>query len=480
MTGRGRWGRGAALALRGCLVLLAVVAGGPRRAAAGDDGVAAARRMAIVKLEALASSCDGQRNYGTRDFVFERILRLEPDHARARAALKYARETPSDPWTRKKPYQRPADWNQGLAAQAAGKVAAALAGYRDAVLGSVDEPGVPPARREAALEALVELLPDDEGLHERRGDVRDGARWVLPETLTARKRRAELAEVAAKAKAEMPPLADTVETQPTWRTALFAGQLRLWSTQSAERSYEVLTDCLVARAATRHAIGLPADRLPGVEQIYVVVGLKAAIEVINLSVRDPALRAAKLAEAPQVAAVWLRGAFLDYDLYLDTCRARCARAVSNGEVKDRFTNHEGMFLAECIGQRLVRLSLGVHSPSVIIVKGTELPDASGAPRAAYPKDPKAWLPQAAELLAKDGERLLTTVLTARLNAVGVEHALVGYALAAYLLEGRPDLFERFVDTLERTSDPAKTVAEVLSADVPSLVTRLRRFCLENE
>lgn len=480
MTGRGRWGRCAALALRGCLVLLAVVAGGPRRAAAGDDGVAAARRMAIVKLEALASSCDGQRNYGTRDFVFERILRLEPDHARARAALKYARETPSDPWTRKKPYQRPADWNQGLAAQAAGKVAAALAGYRDAVLGSVDEPGVPPARREAALEALVELLPDDEGLHERRGDVRDGARWVLPETLTARKRRAELAEVAAKAKAEMPPLADTVETQPTWRTALFAGQLRLWSTQSAERSYEVLTDCLVARAATRHAIGLPADRLPGVEQIYVVVGLKAAIEVINLSVRDPALRAAKLAEAPQVAAVWLRGAFLDYDLYLDTCRARCARAVSNGEVKDRFTNHEGMFLAECIGQRLVRLSLGVHSPSVIIVKGTELPDASGAPRAAYPKDPKAWLPQAAELLAKDGERLLTTVLTARLNAVGVEHALVGYALAAYLLEGRPDLFERFVDTLERTSDPAKTVAEVLSADVPSLVTRLRRFCLENE
>lgn len=478
MPGRGRWGRG--IVWVACVALWALVGGGLRHAMAGDDGVAAARRMAVVKLEALASSCDGQRNYGTRDVVFERILRLEPDHARARAALKYTRETPSDPWARKKPYARPADWNPGLAAQAAGKVATALAGYRDAVLASVDEPGVPPARREAALETLVDLLPDDEGLHERRGDVRDGARWVLPETLTARKRRAELAAIAAKAKAEMPPLADTVGTQPTWRTALSAGQLRFWSTQSAERSYDALTDCLVARAVTRHAVGLPADRLPNVEQIYVVVGLKAAIEVINLNVHDPELRAAKLAEAPQVAAVWLRGAFLDYDLYVDTCRARCARAVSNGELKDRFTNHEGMFLAECIGQRLVRLSLGVHSPSVIIVKGTELPGSSGVQPGAYPRDPKAWLPQAAELLATDGERLLTTVLTARLNAVGVEHALVGYALAAYLLEGRPELFERFVDTLERTSDAAKTVAEVLSGDLPSLVTRLRRFCLENE
>jgi hypothetical protein len=139
-----------------------------------------------------------------------------------------------------------------------------------------------------------------------------------------------------------------------------------------------------------------------------------------------------------------------------------------------------MFLAECIGQRLVRLSLGVHSPSVIIVKGTELCRVVRRAAGGVPRDPKAWLPQAAELLAKDGERLLTSVLTARLNAVGVEHALVGYALAAYLLEGRHDLFERFVDTLEKTSDPAKTVAEVLSGDLPSLVTRLRRFCLENE
>ena len=61
----------------------------------------------------------------------------------------------------------------------------------------------------------------------------------------------------------------------------------------------------------------------------------------------------------------------------------------------------------------------------------------------------------------------------------MEHALVGYALAAYLLEGRPDRLERFVETLVRTSDAAKTVEEVLSGDLPSLVGRLRRFCLEN-
>lgn len=452
-------------------------AGGPRGAHAGPvEDLASAEKAAVSRLEAVASWCDGQRLFGARDRVFERVLRLAPDHARARAVLKWTRDRAGAPWVRKAPYARPADWNKGLLPQVATRVADALAPLRAAGLAVADAEDLPLHRKEAALDLLADLLPEDAALHERRGDVRDGDRWVLPETAEARTVRARLRDVAEAAARSVDPSA-TRDRTSAWASAYRTAAIAVGSTDRADHAFGVLRAAVVARAVARAALGVPADRPADLKRLYTVTTREEAYDVVAKNTADPA---ASLAKAKLLGAIYLGpDAFLAYQDRPDVRRMACARAVVNEEVHARFSGGESGFVSEGLGQRLAFLALGEHGVPFVTVEGTDVPGADPDDEDPLPAEPGAWLLRAARLLERDGERRLAGVLTARLNAMTPGNVLVAYALAAYLLEGRAADLGGFVLQLQTAGDAAKAVEDGLAGDVGSLVRRVRRFCLEN-
>lgn len=449
--------------------------GGRPAVAAPEDAVEAARSAAVTRLETLATWCDAQRLFGARDRVFERILVLAPNHARARSGLKFTRDRGGS-WVRRDPYTPPPNWNKGLVAKADERLAAALVGYRDAVLAAADADGVPPAQRDEAVDALVDLLPDDATLRERRGDVRDeGGDWVLPETVEARKRREDLRHLARVTRRSLPTLGEAVERDGGWPTNLAAEGLSVRSTLALDVGYDLLTNALVGRAVARSVLGIPSDAKPAVTRLIAVGSREEGLETIRLNVKDPTT---KLAEAQHVSGVWLSpGVVVAWETDAVVRRQGFARDAINGEIHTKFAGAFGGFVSEGIGQRLLFLATGDHGPAFVRVVGTDLP---GTPdEEPLPPDARAWLPRAARLLETDGGRKVGAVLTARLNAMTPGNVLVGYALAAYLMEGRPEAFEAFVRALSTTTDAAKVVEETLAGDLGSLARRVRRFCLEN-
>ncbi|MFO0932564.1 MAG: hypothetical protein U1E39_07630 [Planctomycetota bacterium] len=450
--------------------------GGGRALAAPDDAVTAARKGAIVRLEETATWCDRQRLFGARDRVLATILTLEPDHPRARSTLKYSRG-PDGAWVRRSPYAAPPDWNRGLLPQVDERVAAALTGYRDAVIASVTGEDVPLARREQALDALVELLPADRVVRELRGDVLVGDRWRMPESVDGKRRRAELRAVAVAARrafAARPP----DDGSSGWTSALVASGIRMYSSMHATVLGDVLRDTEAAFALARVALERPPDAPLAVDTVYLLDDREQALKLIARASKDPVR---DVAAARLVSGTWLGDkAFVSYMADPAVRGRACARAVVNGEILAAFPTADGGFVEEGIGQRLLYLALDAHGPPFVTIEGTDLPGADDDEGEPLPTNPREWLPRAARVLQTDGARRLGAVISARLNAMTPANVLVAYALAAYLIEARPDRLRPFVEGLEATSDASKLVEEVLAGDLASLAVRVRRYCLESD
>ncbi|MBL9088246.1 MAG: hypothetical protein JNM10_13985 [Planctomycetia bacterium] len=430
----------------------------------------------MSRLSDAATWCDRQRLFGSRDRVFARILALEPDHARARAGLKFSRDA-GGRWVRRTPYTAPPDWNRGLVAQADEKIAAALAGYRDAVTASVAGDDVPLARRELALDALVDLLPDDRVVRELRGDVLDGGTWKMQESVDGARRRAELRAEAVAARRAFSARRPADGTGG-WTSGLVASGIRLYSTLHATVVEDVLRDTVVADAVARAALVTPPDAGAPVRVLYVLDDREQALAFIARDAKNPAQA---VAEARLVSGFWLDGeSYVAY--HADPVwRARaCPRVAVDGELRRAFPRAVGGFVVEGVGQRLGYLALDAHGPPFVTIEGTDRPGADEDESEPLPKNPREWMPRAARVLQADGGRRLAVVLSARLNAMTPANVLAAYALAAYLLEARPDTLKPLVDALVESADAAKVVEDVLGGDLASLAVRVRRYALEND
>ena len=446
-------------------------AGRGRAVAGPDDALVAAKKAAVTKLEEVATWCDAQRLFGARDRVFERILLLAPDHPRARAALKYTRENGAR-WVRRSPYTAPPDWNRGLVPKADERLNAAMEGYRHAVIASVSGEDVPLARRERALDGLVDLIPGDKVVRELRGDVLVGSKWKLPESVDGAKRRAELRGIAADARGAFLKAPPASERSP-WTTALTAPGVALYSTLHASVGRQMLGDIVVADAVARDALGSVAERR-NAQVLYVLEDRDQALALIARASKRPET---DLAVARMVSGYWLAdGAYVCYVHDPDLRTPACARAVNSGTIGAAMPAGADGFVTEGLGQRVLFLALGVHGPPFVTIEDTDLPGTDEDD--PLPTNPREWMPRAARLLEGDGARRLEAILTARLNAMTTANVLVAYALAAYVLEARPDRLRPLVEGVAAASDAGKVVEEVFGGDVGSLAVRVRRYALE--
>lgn len=149
---------------------------------------------AVKRLEGLAKQAHSRKLYQSRDALCERLLSLDPEHAEARAWLKYKRRDGA--WVRKR-YTQPKDRGSKAAALEQEQADKAwLSWWRQELLDVYEAAREAKDRRTQAsvLEAARVWLPDEPEFRALAGEVRyeqgGKARWILRDSQRALKNRA--------------------------------------------------------------------------------------------------------------------------------------------------------------------------------------------------------------------------------------------------------------------------------------------------
>jgi hypothetical protein len=450
----------------------------------GPKEVAAAltkeRNGLIGRLESHATWCGEARLSLERDRVFEMLLRLKPDHARARAGLKYTRKGKGEPWVQQG-YKAPKNWEVGKLPEAQERLARILDGYAERVLAVVHEAGerLPARERDAAREHVMDVAPDHAPLRKDMAHVEHGGRWLLPESVEGLARRKRFAEMRAEAQRTTPaPGIDAKGVSLGWSGAHSIHGFSVRS-QEPREAQTIVTTMARADAFCRAAVG-PADAKEVRVRLVCLADRQAAVRWLA---GQGAEYAAARRDVEKFGTLQLPSdEFLTYvgdtlfreGVALRYVVGRWIHRIGSGP-RDRGWVSEG------VGQRLAWSARLLHGPNWAGSERTEAAGASdddAAPAVELPPRDAAWLGAAARVLEREPVQRMASLLTRRLNAMGPEDVLAAYALAAYLLEGRPDALRPLVEASLELDDPEAQVRQALDVDVATLAWRVRRYVIE--
>lgn len=463
------------------LLLLAALQSVP-----APDALADARRQLeqalVVELEAIAEHCRKDELYAERERVLELVLAVEPERAEARKALRYRLH--DGRWVQA-PGSRPAR-DRGAdedLATARARTAAVLAAHRAALLERLDAlaAGLSAEEVETELRRLTELQPDDALVHARLGEVPLQGRWVLEETRRALERRATLAAACARALDAPPPVA--CDPSPTERAGgpALAGRC----TDEVRVLGTVPVEALERTARTARALGPLFEAMLGFPPrfapdftIYVLAGPREGHafvqdwpgEAQGHRLLHPALLSSWIDREPRVA-VW------DTD----------GRARLDMAARQTF----GMLLTDALGIDLrtgwAWEGLGLYATQTLL--GTRLSwfleerdyrgtQQEGALRPTF-RGNGDWLRLAHMRLTGRGGLRLPFLLPRQTAELGTEDLPVAFALAAYLVEGRPrELPELLARLALEAESPIPAFEQTLGMPLPVLERRLTRWLEE--
>lgn len=466
-------------------VVLVLASAGHTRA--GDPAPAvdlAAPRAALVKdLEALAATAGTQRLQKFRDGVYRALLVVAPEHAAARAGLKFKKDAKTGAWKQAPDYKEGVDWTPAALPAAKTKLATILGTYRDAVfqaLGSVEN--LADGDKEEHLDALAALLPDDAQIHQVRGDVEADGRWVMPESVKAGPVRERFHKAALAGDA----LARTIRPTPTLPSAfegsgfqdgralhkVFGWTGEKWAQESLRflvigrvLATEVLASDLAKQAGPKETLMFPTVEATKAWMV------KNPTRATASDLRDvDAVGALSTEDGTRLVyfeAEGLRRTTLLYTTLEDAITYCCPDGAKG----------ERAWVTQGLACRMLRFVTTMRPPTRVTLEGTGRPkDARG--EKDFPDDMGEWSAAAAAALADHGAERLARVLTIQLTAMEPADVLVSYGLAAYVREGRPDKFRAFVDASRKGDDPAAVVRTVLATDLRALASRTRRWLLE--
>ncbi len=472
---------GARLGVAGLMVVAALgVARGPARAAAVDDAAAKARDDLVDDLWHVVVWARGKKITGFRHRLCGRILRIDPDHRRARGILGYHQESKDGPWSRDPDYEEPPDFDVGRIPEAKEREAKALAAYRDRVLAALDEaPDLDDGDRQRVLEGLIDFLPDDATLRRPLGHVEFEGHWVLPETVSGIERRKELDALARNALASV---RDDIRPYPPgrtvgWKTAFQTDDRVVIGNVDAPVGLKAL---LLAEAGDRLCRRLFGSRdyredVAGAARMILLQSRDTAKELA----RNLGVDAAFLRDMDAVSATSLPdGRYLAYWRDPMLTETGGLRRVISTYVGVIARPKERGWMTEGIGQRITWYVSGRHGAPYVSLAGTGRLRAEEDDAVSLPRRPADWPQAAARVLTTEGPRALSIVLTKSLNGMERRDVLVAYGLATYLLEARPKRLVPFVRISARSHDAEEVCRKGLGADVASTAWRVRRWLLE--
>jgi hypothetical protein len=464
---------------------LALATGTSARGRVDDplDGVRAeARTGLVVRLLDLATWCNQNQLFEERDRVWRAVIAMEPDNLEARKGLRYARNVDGS-W--KEPSQRPAkNMNAAALEKLPEKRAEAVRPFSESLIGKIKDATVPPEVRRSVLTEILAVDPDDAEAHALLGEVQTDKGWVLQETATAKKRRAEIRAAVEAAKAAPPGIlpatasADEKKLFDKWKSGAQSGTVRVIGSGEAKPCEDLADRCRIAGAAFQAVLGAPPAWAEGFGMFIVAGAGEKDAFVAGLSGLDDAQRESlKRTIGGGIPGTWKIVLFeADEKKRLD-CGVRHALAHLLHQGWNVETEHAWIF--EGLGLYLTREICGTRLTWFCTGAGVSN-QAKNSPRGKLIVGDVNWMNEAYTLLTRESPVDLATVLGRDLSTMGVEDVLVSYALAAYLVEGRPEAIPVLLKAVGEDVPPADALHTALGLTVPELQERLVRWLSERK
>lgn len=456
---------------------------GSSPAADGFEEIHAAARTALVgRLLVLAQWCHDNELFEDRDRAWRAVIEIDTDNLEARKGLRYARNADGS-W--KEPAPRPAkNRNPAALDKLSAKRAEAIGPFRDAMLAEIEKDKVSLEVRKGVFNEILTIDPDDEAVHHLMGESRGEAGWVLNETATGKTRRGALKAAIEAAKATTPksnpatPTDDDKALFSTWNCGAEIENVRVLATGDATQCEKISKGCVVTAAAYEAVFGTPPSYSPGFT-IYVVAkpGEKEAF-IGKIPGIDDAQRAVlKRTIGGGIPGTWKIAVFEPEPSRMLDCSVRHALAHLLYRGFKIGTNNAWAF--EGVGLYLTREICGTRLTWFASGKGVA-GEGKNSPRGKLMAASSNWMNEALQTLSKDPAPDLAKVLDVDLPNMSVDDMLISYALAAYLVEGRPQETPAVLKAIGEGSKSAEALHAALGLTVPELQQRLAQWLKERK
>ncbi len=437
-----------------------------------------ARAELVDRLNRLATWCNDKELFIERDRIWRTVLEIAPDDNTARKGLRYARNVDG---TWKEPAPRDLkNIGKKFLDDLVKREVDTYAPYGDALLAMAQAPGRKASERESLIAEIRTIAPNHAGLHQWLGDVQMGDRWVMPETVVAKERRAAIRDVVKRSIEVGTPL----ETVPpgdrekdlgvTWKVVLQGQSVRLLSTGTEEEAVRIARACEAAGTVLDLALGTEM-RYPGGYTIYVLTN---AGEKDAFLAKLPGLADDDRTRMGGLEGTGIPGSSNVALFALDPARrldAAVRHTIGNVLGITLGVTHKTAWAWEGIGLYLTRELVGTRLTWFV----SEDADPTMANLRSKLTAPESnWIQEAFDLLWTGTAVPLDDLLRRGLDRMDVPCALTGYALVAYLLEGKPESALEFVTRSARGDDPATISKEVLKRTPVELQERLVQWLSE--
>ncbi|MBL8863161.1 MAG: hypothetical protein JNK02_14285 [Planctomycetes bacterium] len=438
----------------------------------------AARSALVERLNQLAAWCNEKELFVERDRIWRKVIEIAPDDAAARKGLRYARNVDGS-WKEPAPRELKnlgKKWLDELPR----REAEAYTPYADTLFDLARQDGRAPAERDGLVAEILALVPNHAALNAWLGRVPLGERWVLPETATAKERRLAIRaearrvlEVGVPLAAQAPTPAEAALGVP-WARVLQGDHVRVVSTASEEETVRIGRAVEGAGALLASVLGAEMH-YPGAYTIYVLAGEgEKSTFLANL----PGVSDEDRARLARLEGTGVPGTN-DVALFARQGAGRVDAAVRHtiGHLlaKSVGVSHATAWAWEGLGLYLTRELVGTRL--TWFVSETADPVASGL-RGRLMDPETNFIQESYDLLATGRSVPLEDLLRRGLDQLDVAGALTGYALVAYLLEGRPDVVLEFVRRSARGDAPAAITGELLGRTPAEVQERLVQWLSE--
>ncbi len=460
-------------------------AAAPADAASGSfaEDRAAAVAALVADLEELADWCNSEKLFLERDRVYELVLEFEPDHAGARKVLKYRRDRDGQ-WERSDSYREPVNRGKTDLAEVAARRREVGARFSEAIHGLLSEHRDDVARTdvEAAHADVLRVDPDDPATRAARGEVLDGEAWVLVETARGRTRRVELRTLVQ----------DALNGAPEPKSAPVSPAERAlgveWSHVVETEDVRALTTGerveVVRVAQVNHAAGEVFRGVFGAEtqlyDDYTIYLLVHGGEKEAFLERHPAVAPEQRESLMALVGSGIPGT-ANVAQWQDDPAARLdgiVRHTLGGLLRDEYgISIQHGWVWEGVGIYLTWRMLGTRLTWYVQPDDYQLDDGMSL-RPLLHVPGSNWTNEAYKLLRSKRRPDLREVLGRTVTELRVQDMLVAYALAAYLLEGRPDEAPELLRRVGEGQEPDVAVREALGLSLDDLPDRLVRWLSE--
>jgi hypothetical protein len=464
-------------------ILLVLLHLSPRALAddpAFEEVHASARTALVGRLLTLAQWCNDSELFEERDRAWRAVIAIEVDNLEARKGLRYARNVDGS-W--KEPAPRPAkNRNPAALEKLPAKRAEAIGPFRDTMIAELDKEKVAPETKKAVLAEILTVDPDDEATHKLLGEARVENKWVLLETATGKTRRAaikaavEAAKVAKVTPTPAPPGDDDKALSDGWKCGAQIDHIRVLGTGDASECEKLSTACRLTGATFEAALGIPPNFAEGFT-MYVVAGKgeKEAF-IAKLPGLDETQRAVlKRTVGGGIPGSWKIALFEPDPARLQDCAVRHALAHLLFQAFKIGTKDAWVF--EGLGLYLTRETCGTRLTWFCTGKGVA-GEGKNSPRGKLMVSTTNWMNEALQVLSREPAPDMAKVLEADLPTMGVDDLLMSYALAAYLVEGRPEATPVVLKSIGEGTKSAEALQSALGLTVPELQARLVQWLKE--